>query len=70
MAKPNETKPATQRKTRVPHIKSPLELKIDAAHRASMQPVKVVRKLARILGALPPDRAREVLDELVSAFEG
>ena len=70
MAKQNETtKPTTTRKPRVPHVKSELELKIEAAHKASQQPVKVVRKIARILGALPPERQREVLDEIRTALD-
>ena len=69
MAKQNETKPTATRKPRVPHVKSALELKIDAAHKASVQPIKVVRKLARILGALPPERQREVLDEIRTALD-
>ena len=62
-------KPTTTRKPRTPHVKSALELKIDAAHKASVQPIKVVRKLARILGALPPERQREVLDEIRTALD-
>lgn len=69
MAKQNETKTTATRKPRTPHVKSALELKIDAAHRASQQPVKIVRKLARILGALTPERQREVLDELGAALD-
>lgn len=57
MAK-NETKP------RVPHVKSDLERAIDEKHKASQQPVKVLRKLARTLGTLTPERQREVLAEL------
>jgi len=69
MPKPNETKPTATRKPRTPHVKSALELKIDAAHKASQQPVKIVRKIARILGTMTPERQREVLDELASALD-
>lgn len=68
MAKNETTKPTTTRKPRTPHVKSTLELKIDAAHKASQQPVKVLRKISRILGTLTPERQREVLDELGAAL--
>jgi len=68
MAKNETTKPTTTRKPRTPHVKSALELKIDAAHKASQQPVKIMRKIARILGTLTPERQREVIDELGAAL--
>ena len=69
MAKQNETtKPTTTRKPRVPHVKSELELKIEAAHKASQQPVKVVRKIARILVALPPERQRVMFGRMQQRY--